>query len=509
MNSSELTSTIEAKRHPLIFRAIVFVVLVAISLAGLVAWDSLKARNYKLKDTGVSTANMARALAQHAEATIVSTDNIIAALVESVEETGIENIKHPRMHLFLMRRVAEQAIVRALFVIDENGQTIVNSQPNLIAGVNYSDRIYFIHHRAYADRGPFIGPPVRSRTTGDWIITVSRRLEHADGSFAGVVLATITLDFFQLFYEEFDIGDSGVIFLATDDAIMLARRPFVEKVIGSSIAKGLVFNEYRTKGPVGTVMLVSLIDRTERLYSYRHLDSYPLIVAVAVAKEDILGEWRSETHRLIMAGIILVVLISAFGAYIIVQINERDTTEGKLRQVTQQLKALAAEDSLTGLSNRRSFDAALQTEFQRGVRNRSSLALIMIDVDRFKQFNDLYGHPAGDDCLVKVADAIKAIPARPADLTARYGGEEIVVLLPDTDEDGALSIANRLRSSVEALQIPHAAGTGSVVTVSVGMASIRPVTFQGDARHLIKLADEALYKAKAQGRNQVCSASIV
>lgn len=478
-------------------------------MAGLVAWDRWQTRDDKLNDAGVNTANMARALAQHAEATIRSTDNILAALVESVEESGLENLNIPRIHLFLMRRVAEEEIVRALFVIDEHGQTVVNSQPELIEGVNYSDRIYFSHHREYADRGPFIGPPVLSRTTGDWIITVSRRLEHANGSFAGVALATITLDFFRMFYEEFDIGDSGVIFLSTDDAIILARRPFVENVVGSSIAKGLVFNEYRIKGPVGTAMLVSLIDRTERLYSYRHLNSYPLLVAVAVAKEDILDEWSSETHRHIMAGIILVVLISAFGVYLIFQINERETTEGKLRQVQQQLEALAAEDSLTGLSNRRSFDAALQAEFERAFRNRGSLALIMIDVDRFKQFNDLYGHLAGDDCLVRVANAIKAIPARPADMTARYGGEEIVVLLPDTDEDGALSIAERLRSAVEALQIPHAASPGCIVTISVGVAATRPVIYQGDARQLLKSADEALYKAKVQGRNQVCSASIV
>lgn len=509
MNPLELTSTINAKRRPLIFRAIAFVLLVAISLSGLVAWDSWKARDNKLKDTGVSTANMARALAEHAEATIVSTDNILAALVESVEIGGFKNLDRPRVHEFLLRRVAEQTIVRALFLIDENGQTVVNSQPKLIEGVNYSDRTYFIHHREYTDRGPFIGPPVLSRTTGDWIITVSRRIEHADGSFAGVALATITLDFFRLFYEEFDIGESGVIFLSSEDAIMLARRPFVENVVGSSIAKGLVFNEYRTKGPVGTAMLVSLIDHTERLYSYRHVDTYPLVVAVAVTKEHILGEWRSETRRLVMSGIFLVALISAFGAYIISQIKERETTEGKLRQAKQQLEALAAEDSLTGLSNRRSFDAALQTEFERALRNRSSLGLIMIDVDRFKQFNDLYGHPAGDDCLVRVAKAIKAIPARPADLTARYGGEELVVLLPDTDEDGALLIAERLRSAVESLQIPHTASPGRVVTVSIGVAATRPVTNQGDAKQFLKSADEALYKAKAQGRNQVCSVSNV
>lgn len=504
MNTHQLITPIEARRRSLISRVIVFVILVALALTSLVALNSWHAYKNKLKENEVSTSNMSRALAQHAEATILSTDNIVAALVESIEEKGFRTIDHSRLHAFLMRRVAEQSIAQLLIVVDAKGKPIVNSRPKLLAGVNYLDRDYFIHHRDYADRGPYIGRAVRSKTTGDWIITVSRRLQNEDGSFAGLVVATIPLDFFRMFYDEFDIGNSGVIFLATDEATMLVRRPFIEKVIGSSIAKGPVFNEYRTKGPSGTAMLVSMIDGTERLYSYRHLETYPLLVAVALSKEDIFEEWRSETYRLVAACFVLVTLVAAFGTYLILQINQREDTEEKLRQAKEQLEAMAAQDSLTGLPNRRLFDSALKSEFERATRNRSWLALIMVDVDKFKQFNDLYGHPTGDECLQSIAEAIKSIPSRPADLAARYGGEEMVVLLPDTDQDGAAIIAERLRAAVESLNIPHKANQGGVVTISLGLMAVRPSTYTGTASNLINLADHALYAAKAAGRNQLC-----
>ncbi len=487
-------------------RAIAFTLLAAISLISLAAWDSWQAHANKFENTANNTSNMARALAQHAEATILSTDNILAGLVENIEGRGLRNLSQSSLHSFLMRRVAEQEIVYSLFIIDEKGRPIVNSQPKLTAGVNYADRIYFAYHRDFSDRGPFIGPAVQSKTTGAWIITVSRRLQHPDGTFAGLVLATISLDFFRFFYEEFEIGNSGAIFLASDEGTLLVRRPFIESAIGSSIAQGPVFNEYRTKGAVGTAMLTSLLDRTERLYSYRRLENYPLLVAVALSKEDIFANWRSETYRLVTACLLLVILIGASGIYLVYQINLRESTEEQLRVAKRELETLAAEDSLTGLANRRTFDEAFATEFNRAMRNRSALALVMIDVDRFKQFNDLYGHPAGDDCLIRISRAIKSVSVRPADLTARYGGEEMIVLLPETDTEGARSIAERLRAAVQDLNIPHSASSGGMVTISLGVASVKPTLYLGTAVDLLKLADEALYKAKAQGRNQVCLA---
>jgi diguanylate cyclase (GGDEF)-like protein len=507
------TPTPNRKKRSLIIGTALFVFLVGLSLGGLMAWNSWQTRVNKLKDTEVSTGNMARALAQHATDTIKGVDNILASMTDIAELNGLQKMPLEDVHHFMMLRVMEQSVLHGLFLYDENGWTITNSQ-KVPARTNIADHEYFSFHKEFADRDLHVGPPVYSKTTGVYILTISRRLNHPDGSFAGVAVATITIDYFRNFYEQFDIGDSGVIFLANDSGTLLVRNPYSKAAIDTNISSGPVFNEYRTKGPVGTAMLVSPIDHTKRLYSYRHLDDYPLLVAVALSEKDILAGWRTETYRIVSVSAVVLMLLGAFGFYLIFQINKRETAENELRNaklsletLNRELETLASEDGLTGLSNRRKFDAALDAEFNRALRNRSSLALIMIDVDRFKQFNDLYGHPAGDDCLIKISHAFKGIPHRPGDLAARYGGEEMVALLPDTDERGAAAIAERIRAAIQALGIVHSANPGGMVTISAGVAVFRPV--QGKkSLDLLQAADEALYNAKAQGRNRVCIATL-
>ena len=176
--------------------------------------------------------------------------------------------------------------------------------------------------------------------------------------------------------------------------------------------------------------------------------------------------------------------------------------EMALRSMTERLKLLATTDGLTGLVNRRAFDEALETETSRSTRSGAPLSLLMIDVDRFKSYNDLYGHQAGDEVLKAVAQSLKMTLKRPADLAARYGGEEFVAILPDTDEDGAFFIADAFRESLKARAIPHQGGDKKVVTASVGIA----VTSREDPiapAELLHRADEALYTAKHAGRDRV------
>jgi diguanylate cyclase (GGDEF)-like protein len=271
-----------------------------------------------------------------------------------------------------------------------------------------------------------------------------------------------------------------------------------------------LFKEYREMGPFGTKMIKSIVDGTIRLYSYQHLENYPLLVGVALSKEEILAEWRAQTWRVALICTALFGLLGIFATYLILQIRVRQSTahelhyaKRSLERLNGELEALASEDGLTGLSNRRKFDAALNQEFHRAIRNRSSLALIMIDVDRFKQFNDMYGHPAGDECLRRIGGVLKNVPSRASDMAARYGGEEMAVLLPDTDAVGAYVIAERIRAEVEALAIPHKANPNGVATISAGVAAIRPTLQDPNALELVRMADRALYAAKANGRNNV------
>lgn len=175
----------------------------------------------------------------------------------------------------------------------------------------------------------------------------------------------------------------------------------------------------------------------------------------------------------------------------------------ELAAANAELQRLSNVDGLTAIANRRLFDGFLAREWLRAVRRQEPLTLVMIDVDHFKNFNDTYGHQAGDDCLRRVAAALQANIKRTTDLIARYGGEEFAAVLPDTDAGGAARVAERLRAAVEALGLAHAASSaGTVVTVSLGTATVLP-TADGSPDALVALADQALYQAKQQGRNRV------
>ncbi len=180
----------------------------------------------------------------------------------------------------------------------------------------------------------------------------------------------------------------------------------------------------------------------------------------------------------------------------------RDMTESKLSQ--EKLERMAQYDGLTNLANRRAFDERLKGDWSLAQRNKKPVSLLLMDIDHFKQFNDVYGHQAGDDCLVAVAETISGQCLRPSDLAARYGGEEFTIILPATDKGGAYVIAERVRKAVYDINWKHSGNSAADrVTISIGLATITPETGQFDESILIKAADHALYKAKELGRNRV------
>jgi diguanylate cyclase (GGDEF)-like protein len=174
-----------------------------------------------------------------------------------------------------------------------------------------------------------------------------------------------------------------------------------------------------------------------------------------------------------------------------------------VRKTNEILRLASTMDALTGLANRYNFDEFMDREWRRAVRDKKPLSLIMLDIDHFKAFNDTYGHQAGDDCLKKVSAVIAESAKRPADLAARYGGEEFVVVLPDTDVEGAAEMAEKIRRDVESLGVLHEQSpTAAQVTVSVGVASVVPDR-DAASSDLLRRVDMALYAAKNSGRNRV------
>ncbi len=184
-----------------------------------------------------------------------------------------------------------------------------------------------------------------------------------------------------------------------------------------------------------------------------------------------------------------------------IRMSDMRTLARTVNAMAQILEKLALTDSLTAIANRRQFDAVVAGEMKRSTRMRKGLALLLIDVDKFKDYNDHYGHGAGDLCLKRIAAALQNTVRRPSDLVARYGGEEFVVLLPDTDAAGARAVAQALLAAVRDLDIAHAAWGRDIVTISIGFAVSHSPGAIEPAR-LIEQADQALYAAKQAGRDR-------
>ncbi|QEN04930.1 diguanylate cyclase [Thiospirochaeta perfilievii] len=185
------------------------------------------------------------------------------------------------------------------------------------------------------------------------------------------------------------------------------------------------------------------------------------------------------------------------------KIKELESLKSELEHKNIALEQLTMEDGLTSLGNRRCLDLTLDSEWQRGLRSKQPLSLVMIDIDHFKLYNDTYGHQEGDICLKRVASALKSTLKRQCDIVARYGGEEFIAVLPDTDLEGAVLVAERMRQAVDSLGISHSSSlTLDHVTVSLGVSTVIPVATSMSG-FLIKAVDKALYKAKESGRNQV------
>ncbi|WP_317201559.1 diguanylate cyclase domain-containing protein [Janthinobacterium sp.] len=239
------------------------------------------------------------------------------------------------------------------------------------------------------------------------------------------------------------------------------------------------------------------------------MDGYAVCAALAATPElsgipvifvTSLNEPEDETRALEAGAVDFI--SKPFNAAVV---RARVRSQLTIKRQADALRALSLTDALTGVANRRSFDANIASEWRRCQRSGQPVAVIMADIDHFKEYNDAYGHLAGDLCLQRIGAALGACIARPPDLLARYGGEEFIILLPHVDLDGAAVVAARMLDEVRGLRIEHAASpAGAHVSVSLGLASVVPGA-GADPATLIRAADARLYRAKAGGRDRACA----
>lgn len=510
----------------------------------------------------------------------------------------------------------------ALRVIDADGDVIHDAATLAPLAASPAEREAFLRHRDHDAMGIAIGRPIGLGTVDGGDITLSRRIDKADGRFAGIVTGTIQVAYFADLFRRLKLGPHDVVSLFRDDGTMLAHYPDNTHV-GQSVAGSNIMRQFELNRS-GTYTGRSVFDGTRRVYSFTHLGGWPLVLDVGLSESDIYAPWRQRawlvTFCLLTMGVISLCLlltlrselrrrlaaennaresetryrlladnssdmiirfdrqlrrtyvspscrkhgyepadllgktpqswihpddwlelqsttqsaqrelrnthtnyrilhkdghyvwlegrysyVAGDGGFIAVlrDVSRRKEAELKLKLAVEELGRLAAIDSLTEVANRRTFDTRLAEEWKRAYRAESEIAILIIDVDLFKTYNDQYGHQAGDAVLKAVALALQDSVHRPGDFVARYGGEEFVVIIPNTDLYGAIEVGETVRRAVLNLQIQHDANPVHVVTISVGAACALPRLNLASAEEMFTAADGALYSAKSAGRNRV------
>ncbi|MPW22802.1 diguanylate cyclase [Paraburkholderia sp. CNPSo 3157] len=471
--------------------------VIACALMGLCVLQLFQSRQDALDRASETSRNLGLVAERDIERNFELYDLSLQAVIHGLQRADIMTLPPDIRRAVLFDNAMTARFIGSILVLDAAGNIILDSGSDEPRNSNFADRKYFTIQRDRPDVGLYVSDPYASRLRGGTpSIALSRRLSNADGSFAGIVMIAINVEYFHKLFAGLALGAHGSMSLIGKDGTMVMRQPYDVRIIGRDISKASTFRRF-VSAPEGTFSDTASIDGVRRLYYFKNLPHLPLIIMVAEAEQDIYAAWR---RRAVTIGSLVAIFGVGFIALSILlsaQLRRRMRAES-------ELVLLARTDGLTGLNNRRTFGEVLDREWRRARRARSVFSLLFVDVDRFKAYNDTYGHQAGDDALAAVARCIGENIRRPVDCAARYGGEEFVVLLPDTPAANAELIAEKIRAAINGLAIEHASSEFGRVTASIGLASWTPEQ-DGEVSAVIKAADEALYHAKATGRNRIAA----
>ncbi|KMO38631.1 sensor domain-containing diguanylate cyclase [Methylobacterium aquaticum] len=421
-------------------------------------------------------------------------DLALQGMVAKLENPLVAAAPEGLRQLILFDHVVTAEGMGILVQFDEHGTGILNSRYPSGLGGSFSDRDYFQVHRRNPDAGLYISKPYESRMSGAYTVAFSRRVTKPDGSFGGVVVATLRLSHFARMLSKIGLGPDSSINLVRRDGIRIVRFPYDVRDVGTDVAGASNFQRVLQERS-GRFVDYAERDGVQRLFTFTEVGDLPLILSIGLSTDEIEAGWRAKA---LMIGLTLLAL---FGLAVLLallcgrELRRREAVEAELAR-------LSVTDGLTGLPNRRRFDAALQQALG-AARGDRPLALLIVDADHFKRFNDRYGHAVGDEILRGLARCLAAAIHRPHDLVCRIGGEEFAVILPDTDEEGAARVAERLHAEAATVAVASAGIPAGALTVSIGLAN---TTSGGSQAEFYRAADAALYAAKSAGRNRTCRA---
>ncbi|QEL22106.1 diguanylate cyclase [Bosea sp. F3-2] len=322
-----------------------FVGLVCVAILALSAWREWASRSDILQNAEVDMANLARSLTQHVEDTIELADATLTGLAGRLEANGTDAAAIAGIQRFLDLRKLTLGRIRGLFVYDETGRWLATTESVDHSGLNNSDRTYFQHHRDVDDGRVLLGRPVKSRVGGQWIITISRRFNHPDGTFAGVVLASIDAAYFAEFYRQFDIGPHGAVALLSTAGTLLARSPDDGSYVGRDMSQTRLIAEQISRSRTGAYDFTSPLDGRQRLSVYRVSERFPVIVLAALAKEDVLVGWRQRALARVGFVLGLTLLIGLIGLNLVRQLLMRQRMAAALAAKEADFRLLAEESS--------------------------------------------------------------------------------------------------------------------------------------------------------------------
>lgn len=423
-------------------------------------------------------------------------DLSLRAVAEGAVDSRVMALPLKVRNQVLFDRAATAPFLGAITVRTTNGTLLADSSDGWTGQVRVHTTPAFDNY-LHATGDLYIGHPLPSTPRrAPCAIPLVRPMRDANGAISGTVVGSLSLEYFRALTNGLAIGENGSVAVIETDGTLIARLPNASGNIGRSFAHEPVF-ERLASGHEGYFVGTPLIDGIRRLYVYKRLAGLPLIVTVAPAISTIYADWWAKVEW--FAALMLIFsIIKASGTWLFVrELHRRQRAEAELERMAHQ-------DALTGLENRGRFDDVLAREWKRSKRSGKPLSLLFIDIDKFKAYNDHYGHQAGDAVLKTVAARISSCVERPGDHVARYGGEEFVVVLPDTPTEGARLLGEKIRLGILDLQVEHSQTPIGYVTVSVGVSSTE-LPMISDAALLVQSADTALYEAKETGRNRVAT----